>query len=173
MKINLNDNVTIALTPEGVEAYRRHLKALHPGFVNMNRDKLTTEPRTWQLWDFMRVFGASMGVGYPRQPIQNNTIEIADPSASLDAQDAGRITRAMLEIETIAHRAIEGRELGGATVVDYWAADDPPTPEAPCSDDELEAQNEAAPVTVQSPYSELEAGSEADRGLLVKPHHVR
>lgn len=57
---NLNDKITIQLTPEGVEFYKNYrdrmgIKGFYPG---LKEDMLTTE-----LWKFAQVFGHKLYMG--------------------------------------------------------------------------------------------------------------
>jgi hypothetical protein len=69
MKIsfNINDNVRVRLTPHGHAIYRKNHDELYIFNANPNPYRAPTEDAdgwsTWQLWDLMSHFGASMHNG--------------------------------------------------------------------------------------------------------------
>ncbi len=73
-EINVNDEIEVRLTREGLRIYRLYWKKynLRPRLLKKNHDGWVS----FQLWDFMHIFGNFMYMGGPNVMI-GNTVRIA------------------------------------------------------------------------------------------------
>jgi len=81
MKINLNDNVWVRLTPAGEDMWAKSWEDYSPSGVPLAVREAATERDGWirfQLWDLMHTFGPALVVGCPKLPFEDNKIKLEE-----------------------------------------------------------------------------------------------
>lgn len=77
VRLNLNARVRVRLTPAGVAGlYAKRSEVVIP-------ENLVQSGGVWetQLWEFMRVFGSGLHIGFADVPTVDNVIDVLDPWA--------------------------------------------------------------------------------------------
>lgn len=73
--LNLNARVRVTLTPTGMRWLRERYAALAPGLEPWQPD---ANPREFQLWELMQVYGPHPYLGMVEMPFVGNRIEVLD-----------------------------------------------------------------------------------------------